>query len=120
MSDDLKAKALESLSDAQDHLVGVVEKIEMPPDQREFLQNMFRDLQVFQVKLVTVDTHTLSGTALGRLQNVIDLLDRSSSASRSANISGNPQDLLQNLGQVRDSLGAFFAADTHGSGDGEP
>lgn len=120
MSDELKAKALESLSNAQDHLVGVVEKIELPPDQREFLQNMFRDLRIYQVKLVAVDTGNLSSTALGRLQNLVDLLDRSSSASRTANVSSNPQDLLQNLGQVRESFGAFFSADTHGSGDGEP
>jgi hypothetical protein len=120
MSDDLKAKALESLSDTRDRLLVEVANVEMPPDQREFLQKMFRDLHVFQVKLVTVDTQTLSGTALSRLQNLVDLLDRSSSASRAANVSGNPQDLLRHVGQVRDSLGAFFAADTHGSGDGEP
>ncbi len=120
MSDDLKAKALESLSDTRDRLMVEVANVELPPDQREFLQNMFRDLHIYQVKLVTVDTQTLSGTALSRLQNLVDLLDRYGSASPTRNVAGNTQDLLRNLGQVRESLGAFFAADTHGSGDGEP
>jgi hypothetical protein len=120
MSDDLKAKALESLSDTRDRLMVEVANVELPPDQRELLQDMFRDLHIYQVKLVAVDAGNLSGSARSRLQNLVDLLNHYGSTSRICNVSGNSQDLLRDLGQLRDSLGTFFAAGTHGSGDGEP
>ncbi|MGA9565368.1 MAG: hypothetical protein WBS19_07590 [Candidatus Korobacteraceae bacterium] len=119
MSDDLKAKALESLSDTRNRLMVEVANVELPPDQREFLQNMFRDLHIYQVKLVAIDPGSLTTTARSRLQNLVDLLNCYGPANPTCTVSGNPQDLLRNLGQVRDSLGAFFAG-THGSGDGEP
>ncbi len=78
MSDDLKAKALESLSDTRNRLMVEVANVELPPDQREFLQNMFRDLHIYQVKLVAIDPGSLTTTARSRLQNLVDLLNRSS------------------------------------------